>query len=52
MKKLIYAGLAALVVVFLVYTIATQKNKKDEQAPPPQQNQVQETNTQAMHTVM
>ena len=51
MKKLIYAGLAVLVVVFLVYTIATQKNKKDEQAPPPQQNQVENTNTQALHTV-
>ena len=49
MKKLIYAGLAVLVVAFLIFTITTQKNKKNEQ--PPQQNQVQNTNTQAMHTV-
>jgi hypothetical protein len=51
MKKTIflYAGLAVLVVALLVYTFTTQKNKKNEQIP--QQNQVQNTNPEVMHTV-
>jgi hypothetical protein len=49
MKKIIYAALAILVVAFLIYTVTTQKNKKNEQ--PPQKSQVQNTNTDAMHTV-
>jgi hypothetical protein len=49
MKKIIYAALAVLVVAFLVYTITTQKSKNNEQ--PPQQNQVQNTNPEVMHTV-
>jgi len=48
-KKIIYGALAVLVVAFLVYTVTTQTSKKNEQSP--QQNQVQNTNPEVMHTV-
>jgi hypothetical protein len=53
MKKTIYiyVALAVLVVALLVYTVSTQKGKKNEVTTNTQQTQVDSTTPERMHTV-